>query len=111
MQLRLVAARARPQPIERGLRAIVGALEPGADALLAPQLHRGLEQIHHQAQFVAVEIIEQADGGWAVVAVPANQLADVGPVLLLDVGVIVLLVGAAASELDLPGAAVAPGGG
>src|SRR3970282_2458258 len=50
---------------------------------------------------------EPAAGGGAVVSIPADQLANVGPVLLLDVGVVVLLVGTAAGELDLLGAAVA----
>src|SRR2546427_10161324 len=57
-----------PQPVERGLRAVVDALEPGADALLAQQLHRGLEQVHHQRQLVAGEGVEQADGRGAGVA-------------------------------------------
>ena len=38
----------------------------------------------------------------------AEQFADVGPVLLLDMGVVVFLVRAAARELDLPGLAVVP---
>ena len=36
------------------------------------------------------------------VAVPADELADVGPVLLLDMGVVVLLLGPAPGEADLP---------
>src|SRR5205814_2234506 len=38
---------------------------------------------------------------------PSKKVVDVGPVLLLDVGVVVLLVGPAPGELDLLGLTVA----
>src|SRR5262249_23257243 len=58
---------------------------------------------------MASSIVERVDGGLShggVVADVAEELADVGPVLLLDVDVVVLLVRPAAGELDLLGLAV-----
>jgi hypothetical protein len=50
---------------------------------------------------VGTEVIEGRDRLRRVVAVPADELADMGPVLLFDMGVVVLLVGPAPGEADL----------
>ncbi len=49
---------------------------------------------------MAVEGIHGVEGRGGVGAHVPQECADVGPVLLLDMGVIVFLVGALASELD-----------
>jgi hypothetical protein len=48
------------EPIQGCLRAIIRPMEPRTDPRFADEFHGGLEEIHHQAQLVAVEII---DGG------------------------------------------------
>jgi len=73
---------------------VVAAPEAGADPLLADELHRGLDQVLKQPQLLAVQGVNRRLGRGAVIADVAQELADVGPVLLLDVRVIVLLVSA-----------------
>ncbi len=104
---RLGGTRAAPETIQGSRRLVVDPPGPGAHSLPTDQLHRGLEEVHHQSQFIAIEIVHESHGGGGVQAVPADQPAHVGPVLLLDVGVVVLLVGPTAGELDAVGPAVA----
>src|ERR1700730_18106595 len=89
------------EAIQRGLRAIVAAREPGAAPDLAHELHRGLKEIHHQPELVAIELIDGVQGWRRVIAVPPQQFADVGPYLLLNMRIVVFLVRAPAGELDL----------
>jgi len=69
------------EAIQWGLRAIVAAREPGAAPDLAHELHRRLKEIHHQPEFVAIELIDGVQGWRRVIAVPPQQLADVRPYL------------------------------
>jgi len=87
--------------VQGGLRGIIEALEAGADPDGLDQAHRGLKEVHPEAQLVAVEVVHGLQGLRGIVAVPAQELAHMGPVLLLNVGIVVLLVGPAAGELDL----------
>jgi hypothetical protein len=96
-----VGALGSQEPIEGRLRAIVFALEARPDPDFAQQLHGGLEEMHHEAQLIAGELVEEGQGLRGVKARPAEELAHVRPVFLFDVGIIVFLVGPAASELDL----------
>jgi len=89
-----------PRRAERRARRIVLPTQAGPDALLAPQLDRGQEQVLEESELVPIEIVERGPRGRRVVADVTHELGDVGPVLLLDVGVIVLLVGPAPRELD-----------
>src|SRR5262245_57804761 len=100
--------RAGEHALQRGQRRIVAAPDASAHARLATELDGGQEQVLEPAQLAAVERVDRGLGGGSVVAHVPEQLADVGPVLLLDVGVVVLLVGAAAGELDLLGLTVVP---
>jgi len=88
------------EALQGGLRSIIEALEAGADPDGLDQAHRGLKEVHPEAQLVAVEGVDGFQGLRGIVAVPAQELAHMGPVLLLDVGIVVLLIGAAAGELD-----------
>ena len=48
------------------------------------------------------DLVQEREFAGGVVAVVAGGLADFGPVLLLDVGLVVLVVGSAAGEGDVP---------
>src|SRR5688572_20766084 len=100
--------RAREHAVERRLGGVVSATDASADPLFALELDGGQEEILEQPQLAAVEGLDGRLRRRAVVAYVAQQLADVRPVLLLDVGVVVLLVRAPAGELDLLGLAVVP---
>src|SRR5205814_6090011 len=62
------------------------------------QFEAGAEVILELAPFLDVEIIHERDQAGLFEAIVTEELAHVRPVLLLDVGVVVLAVGAAASE-------------
>ncbi len=55
----------------------------------------------------AIEGVDRGHGLGGVIPIPAQQLPDVGPIFLLDVGIVVLLVGAPARKLDVMELAVA----
>src|SRR3990172_9313190 len=88
------------------VRAIVDAPHARAHPDLLEELHGGQKEVLEEAELVAIEGVHGVEGLRRVVADVAQKLADVSPVLLLDVGVVVLLVGAAAGELDRVGLAV-----
>ena len=97
-----VGTRHLSEPVQRGSRLIVPpdfarSLADGPD-----ELDRRLEQVHVEPELIGVEVVERRDGLRRLVAVPADELADVGPVLLLDMGVVVLFIGPAPGEADLP---------
>src|SRR6202162_6391211 len=100
--------RTREHTVQRRAGRIVAAPDAGAHPFLAEQLHRGQEQVLEESQLAAVEGVDRGLRAWGVVAHVAEELADVGSVFLLDVGVVVFLVGPAAGELDLLGLAVVP---
>jgi hypothetical protein len=88
------------------LRRVVPPREPGAVADLADEFHGRRKEIHHEPELVAVEIVDRIPRLEGVVPLPPQELADMGPVALLDMGIVVFLVGAAAGELDRAGFAV-----
>ena len=83
----------RPQAIKRSLRGVVTSGAPSAHAGLALQLDRGLEEVVHEPPLVAVPVIDGAECFGRFVSIPAQHLAHLRPVLLLDVGIVVLLIG------------------
>jgi hypothetical protein len=95
--------RASEDPLQGGAGRVVPAPDARAHPLLTEQLDRRQEQVLEQPQLLPVESLDRGLRGEAVVAHVAQELADVGPVLLLDVGVVVLLVGPPARELNLLG--------
>jgi len=103
-----VGSSASAEPLERSLRRLIAAAQARADAELAVEFDRGQEEVLEEAQFVAIEIVAGRPSLRGIVAQVAEQSADVGPVLLLDVSVVVLFVGTAARELDVMRLAVAP---
>lgn len=60
------------------------------------QLDRRLEQVHVIPLLLRVEVIHRPDSGRGLEAILADKLADRNPILLLDRGVVVLLIGPAA---------------
>src|SRR5438552_285540 len=86
--------------LEGCARGIVAAALARPDAFLAEELDRGQEQILEETELVTVEVVERRDRARRVVAVVAHELADMGPVLLLNVSVVVFLVGPPPRELD-----------
>ena len=60
-----------------------------------------------EPELLPIERVQRRHGGRRVVAPIPHELPDVRPVFLLDVGVVVLLVRAAAGELNLERLAVA----
>ncbi len=96
----------RLDPFERRARHIVVATQAGAHALLGHQLHRRQEEVVEEPQLVLIQRVQGGHRGGRVIPPVAHELADVRPVLLLDVGVVILLVRAPARELDLLGLTV-----
>jgi hypothetical protein len=90
---------ARQHAGPRGLGPIIAADQPGAVPALAQQLHRRLKQILEEPQ-VRIERLERGQGRGALVAIPPDELAHMGPVLLLDVRIVILLIGARPRELN-----------
>jgi hypothetical protein len=86
------------------LGAVVDAVGAGALAGLGQELLHGLEEVHVQAGEL-VDAPELAIGGMGDEAIIADELADDGAVLLLDVGAVVLLPGATAGKGDAVAAA------
>ena len=74
--------RAGEDAVQGRAREVVAAADAGPDAFLGAELDRGQEEILEEAQLVAVEGVDRGLGGRAVVAEVAQELADVGPVLL-----------------------------
>jgi hypothetical protein len=80
--------------------------EPRADVVFPLEFHRRQEKILQQAQ-VGIHDVHRLERGRRVIPHVAQQLAHVGPVLLLDMRVVVLRVRPSPRELNLVGAAVA----
>jgi hypothetical protein len=79
--LRGVTCSGGHEPIQRGLGTVIATPEPGADADFSGEFHRGLEQVHHEPELMAVEVIHRLEGLWGVIPIPAQELADVRPYL------------------------------
>jgi len=72
------------------------------------QLHGRKIQIQPQAQLVAIQVVHGCDCVLRVIACPAKRFPYVGPVLLLDMRVVILLVRTPARELDVLSLAPSP---
>jgi hypothetical protein len=93
--------------LERRPRRVIAPTDARADPRPLEQLHRWEKEILQEAQ-VGVERVDRGQRRVGVVSNVPEQLPHVRPVLLLDVGVVVLLVRPAARELDVPARAVRP---
>src|SRR5207302_4195541 len=88
-------------PLPRCLGFVVDARNPSASADFLQELDRRLEDILKEPQLVAVEVVHGLARRLRLEATVAEELAHMRPVLLLDVGVVVFLVGPTAREANL----------
>ena len=72
-----------------------------ADLLFADQLHDRLKAVVVGPQELGVEIIQPRQLSGSVETLVPDQAPDQGPVLLLDMGVVVLVLGSRARDEDL----------
>ena len=70
----------------------------GADSFFGEEFHGGKEEVMKESPFMGIEVIEERDDVGIVEALVAEPLADMGPVFLFDVGVIVFVVSSAAGK-------------
>jgi len=95
------------QPVQRGGGGVVGLADDGAGAGLGGELLLGQEQVDLQ-RGQRPQLVEQIELAAAVVAEVADVATHDRPVLLLDVGLVVLVAGPTTGEGDP--AAAAPAG-
>ncbi len=77
---------------------VVFASYLGADPLFAHQLHMDVQGVVVPTDFVAIEVVDVIEDSLVVYARIAEQLSNVGPVLLLDVTAVIFLVRPASCE-------------
>jgi len=86
-------------PLKGGTGRVIAANKSRAFTDFALQFHRWLKQILEDPKLI-IELVGGLLGLCGVVAIPAHKLSDMGPVFLLDVGVVVFFVGTRSGELD-----------
>ena len=91
---------ASTDPLERGLGGVVDPFKLGSHPDLAYEFYRGLIQVLIQPQLISVQVVHGGKSLLGIVANIAQELSDVGPVLLLDVGIVIFFVRTAAGEMD-----------
>lgn len=69
---------------------LIEAAKPRAFADGLKKLHRRLEEIRIEPQLISIEIIHEMKSWDGIIPDPAQELADIGPVLLFERGVIIL---------------------
>ena len=72
----------------------------GTDPFLRDQLHGRAEEIKKESPLFGIEVIEERDDSGIIEALIAEPLADVGPVLLFDMGVIIFVISTATGKVD-----------
>ena len=104
--LRGIGVRAGLHAFKGRLRRPVLPAHAAADARLLDELDRRQPQILEQPH-VGIESVEPFERRRRIIADVADELADVRPVFLFDVGVVVFLVRPAARELNAAPSAIA----
>ena len=94
-----IRVRAGPHPLKGSPWRVVATNPSRAPTLFALELHRGLKEILEEPE-IRVEQGQGRQGLWWVIALPPHQLADMGPILLLNMRIVVLFVWPGARELD-----------
>jgi hypothetical protein len=84
----------------RGFRRVMVFNGFGADPFLRDELHGRAEEIMKESPFFGIEVIEERDDSGIIEALIAEPLADVCPVLLFDMGVIIFVISAATGKMD-----------
>ena len=86
------------QPSVGRLRFFIPPHRATAAFVPAAQLERGAEVVLELAPFPDVEVVHEPDQSGMFEAIVTEDLAHMGPVLLLDVGVVILAIGPAAGK-------------
>jgi len=89
------------QTIQRCLRRIVTPREVRTFAHLALQLDRRLKQIHHQSPFADIQVIHRDLRARRIIAIIADEFADVRPILLLNMRIVIFFVGTRTREFQV----------
>ncbi len=84
----------------RGFRRVMTFNGFGADPFLRDELHGRAEEIVEESPFFGIEVIEERDDFGIIEALISEPLADVCPVLLFDMGVIIFVIGTATGKVD-----------
>ena len=84
----------------RGFRRVMAFNGFGTDPFLREELHGGAEEIMEESPLFGIEVIEERDDSGIIEALIPEPLADVCPVLLFDMGVIIFVIGTATSKVD-----------
>lgn len=88
-----IGLRARTHPLKRRLRSVIATDQSGTLPDFCQEFHRRLEQVLEQPQ-VGIQRVEGLQRLRTVLAIPADELAHMGPVLLLHMSVIIFFIGA-----------------
>ena len=75
------------------LRCFVSFVVAAVDTFLLEEFEGGIEVVLQKAPLVGVEVVDEGDELWVVESIVAEEVADIGPVFLFDMGVIVFTVG------------------
>jgi hypothetical protein len=86
--------------LARGFRRVMAFNGFGTDSFLGDELHGGAEEIMKESPLFAIEVIEERDDFGIIEALISEPLADVCPVLLFDMGVIIFVVSTATGKID-----------
>ena len=84
----------------RGFGRVVAFVGFGADSFFGEEFDGGAEEVVEESPFGAVQVIEEGDDLGVIESFISEPLANMGPVFLFDMGVVFVVVGAAAGELD-----------
>ena len=86
--------------LARGFRRVMAFNGFGTDSFLGDELHGGAEEIMKESPLFGIEVIEERDDFGIIEALISEPLADVCPVLLFDMGVIIFVVSTATGKID-----------
>ena len=84
----------------RGFRRVMAFNGFGTDPFLRDQLHGRAEEIEKESPLFGIEVVKKRDDFGIIEALISEPLADVCPVLLFDMGVIIFVIGTAAGKVD-----------
>ena len=71
-----------------------------ADAFFFEEFGGGAEEVMEESPLVSIEVVEERDDSGVIEALISEPLADVCPVLLFDMGVIIFVISTATGKRD-----------
>ena len=72
----------------------------GPDPFLREELHGRAEEIMKESPLFGIEVVKKRDDSGIIEALISEPLADVSPVFLFDMGVIVFAISTATGKVD-----------